>query len=282
MSPSIRRIPAASFGDYPPLGVAEFDHFGTAQFWRHRGQRVILAPPAPQEARMYRSALVSSILTTAVLLTACSGDDGIETSAAAADRPTASVEQAEPSTSAPTETPAEGTEDEGTDDQATDEATQHQAPTDATPSDVPPSDEAPTEGSPSTQESPTAEPTDDEGTPDDGAIDEIPTGGTEGLPGWPIESVPVHGGSFWAAYLAVGAPGDPALQQVLGRVQQDWPGASIGDLGCDEGAAAALGRAPTDQAVAVYFDTPQHITEFRRRWEAPFVGAVHVTTYCAD
>ncbi len=119
--------------------------------------------------------------------------------------------------------------------------------------------------------------------PDEDGSGGGPSGnGTEGLPGWPIESTPVHGAELWAAYVAVGAPGDPGLQQVLERVRQGWPGAGLGELGCDEGAAAALGRTPTEHAVAVYFATEQHITEFLRRWEAPFVGAVLVTTMCAD
>ena len=106
--------------------------------------------------------------------------------------------------------------------------------------------------------------------------------GTEGLPGWPIESTPTHGARLWAAYLAVGSPGDPALQQVLDDVRELWPGAGLGELSCDEGAAQALGRDGADHAVAVYFPTEQHITEFRRRWEAPFLAAAQVTTRCAD
>ena len=115
-----------------------------------------------------------------------------------------------------------------------------------------------------------------------GPGDEIPDGGTEGRPGWPIESVPVHGADYWAAYLAVGEPGDPALQRVLFDVQQLWPGAMIGELGCDEGAAAALGRDSTDHAVAVYFATEEHLTEFRRRWDSPWVASVRVVTFCGD
>ena len=123
-----------------------------------------------------------------------------------------------------------------------------------------------------------AEPGDTGSTTTGGGSD----GGTEGLPGWPIESIPVHGGELWGAYLAVGQPGDPQLQEVLAAVQQSWPGAGTGELGCDHGAAEALGRDRTEHAVAVYFATEQHITEFRRRWDGPYLGAVRVTTYCAD
>jgi hypothetical protein len=191
---------------------------------------------------MIRSAFVSSLLTAAVLLTGCGGEATPETAPAADDRPATSTEQVESSTSAPAETPVEPSKDQDTNDQDTN----------------------------------------DQDSSSDGSIGEGTSGGTEGLPGWPIESTPVHGARFWAVYLAVGAPGDPALQRVLEDVQQLWPGAGLGELGCDEGAAAALGRTPTEHAVAVYFATEQHISEFRRRWEAPLVGAVHVTTRCAD
>ena len=181
---------------------------------------------------MHRSSFASSLLISAVLLSGCGGEDTTEISPAAGERPAASSEQAEPSTSppveAPAETPAEVTDAEGTD----------------------------------------ADATDAEGVTDDGSGSGSSGNGTEGLPGWPIESTPVHGGEFWAAYVAVGAPGDPALQGALEEVQRLWPGAGLGELGCDHGAAAALGRHPTEHAVAVYFPTEQHITEFRRRWEA--------------
>jgi hypothetical protein len=206
---------------------------------------------------MIRSAFVSSLLTAAVLLTGCGGEATPETAPAADDRPATSTEQVESSTSAPAETPVEPSKDQDTNDQDTnDQDTNDQDTND--------------------------QDTNDQDSSSGGSIGEATSGGTEGLPGWPIESTPVHGARFWAVYLAVGAPGDPALQRVLEDVQQLWPGAGLGELGCDEGAAAALGRTPTEHAVAVYFATEQHISEFRRRWEAPLVGVVHVTTRCAD
>ena len=140
-------------------------------------------------------------------------------------------------------------------------------------------------GTPGASGSATGGPVPAAATTTSGGMDAGPQGsetGTEGLPGWPIESTPTHGARLWAAYLAVGSPGDPALQQVLDDVRELWPGAGLGELSCDEGAAEALGRDGADHAVAVYFPTEQHITEFRRRWEAPFITAAQVTTRCAD
>ncbi len=211
---------------------------------------------------MYRSPFLPTLLTAAVLLAGCGGEATTETSPAAGDRPAASTEQAEPSPPAPAETSVEPSEQPGTDEQVANEQDTDEQDTD--------------------EQGTNQQGSDGEGSSSDGSSGDGTSGGTEGLPGWPIESTPVHGAQFWAAYLAVGAPGDPALQRVLEDVQQLWPGAGLGELGCDEGAAAALGRTPTEHAVAVYFATEQHISEFLRRWEDPFVGAVHVTTHCAD
>jgi hypothetical protein len=219
---------------------------------------------------MYRSPFLPSLLTAAVLLAGCGGEATTETSPAAGDRPAASTEQAEPALPAPAEPSVEPSAEQGPED--TDEQGTNEQATDEPDTDEQDTDEQGADEQPTNQQGP-----DGEGSSGDGT-----SGGTEGLPGWPIESTPVHGAQFWAAYLAVGAPGDPALQRVLQDVQQLWPGAGLGELGCDEGAAAALGRASTEHAVAVYFATEQHISEFLRRWGDPFVGAVHVTTHCAD
>ena len=200
--------------------------------------------------------LASSVLA-AVLLAGCAGEAAGTVPSSAAS---ASSTSAEPSAPAPSE-PADPTDDGAVDE----------SPVDESPVDESPTDDGSGGGSSSSQD-----------PSDDGSDGGSPDGGTEGLPGWPVEATPMHGSRYWAAYLAVGAPGDPALQQVLEDVQESWPGAGLGELGCDQGAAEALGRDRAEHAVAVYFPTQQHITEFRRRWDAPFVGAVQVTTFCGD
>jgi hypothetical protein len=206
---------------------------------------------------VYRSALVTSLLTTAVLLAGCSGEAAGTASPGTGSPSSSSAVLSAPTPSQPADAAGDGTGDEGTGDEG-------------------PSDQGPNDQSPSDQD------LGGQGSDNDGSGSESSNGGTEGLPGWPIESTPVHGARLWAAYLAVGAPGDPTLHRVLADVQQLWPGAGLGELGCDQGAAAALGRSSEEHAVAVYFPTEQHVTEFRRRWDAPYVGAVQVTTLCAD
>ncbi|MGY1831239.1 hypothetical protein ACI8AA_12580 [Geodermatophilus sp. SYSU D01180] len=215
---------------------------------------------------MYRSALVSSLLTTAVLLAGCSAGPA---GSAAPEAGSPSSTSAEPSTPIPSP-PADptgggtagGTENGSTGDEGTGD--------DSTGDDSTGDDSTGDDGTGAPEPS-------DPGTGGEGTGN-----GTEGLPGWPVESTPVHGGRYWAVYVAVGTPGDPALQQVLADVRQLWPGAGLAELACDEGAAEALGRDGAEHAVAVYFPTEQHVTEFRRRWETPFVGAAQVTTRCAD
>lgn len=199
------------------------------------------------------SALASLVLA-AVLLAGCAGEGGTEAFPGTGNPSRTSVEPSGPATSEPADPDPtdDGTVDDGSGGQGSD---------------------GQGSGDPGSG---------DPGSGDQGSSGQGSGGGTDGLPGWPIESTPVHGARLWAAYLTVGAPGDPALLQVLEEVQQLWPGAGLGELGCDQGAAEALGRDRTEHAVAVYFATQQHITEFRRRWDGPYVGAVQVTISCAD
>lgn len=208
------------------------------------------------------SALASSVLA-AVLLAGCAGE-AAGTAVVGTGSPASSSVEAS-STTPPAA--ADPTPDGGADDTSADGGS---------------SDGGNSDGGSSDGGSPVAEGPGSPAPGGGGPGDEIPDGGTEGLPGWPIASVPVHGADYWAAYLAVGEPGDPALQRVLSDVQQLWPNAMVGELGCDEGAAAALGRDSTDHAVAVYFATEQHLTEFRRRWDSPWVASVRVVTFCGD
>jgi hypothetical protein len=204
------------------------------------------------------SALASSVLA-AVLLAGCAGEGGTEASTVTGSPSRTSVEPSGPATSEPADPDPtdDGTVDDGSGGQGSD-------------------------GQESDGQGSDGHGSGDPGSGDQGSSGQGSGGGTDGLPGWPIESTPVHGARLWAAYLTVGAPGDPALLQVLEEVQQLWPGAGLGELGCDQGAAEALGRDRTEHAVAVYFATQQHITEFRRRWDGPYVGAVQVTISCGD
>ncbi len=102
----------------------------------------------------------------------------------------------------------------------------------------------------------------------------------------PVPVDPVHGGTYWAVYPWVGAPGSPEADDVSAQLLAEFGIAAFpGEIACDDGAAAALG---TDAAhgIAVYFETQAEANEFAL--QAGLLGheadplIAHVTTYCLD
>jgi hypothetical protein len=100
----------------------------------------------------------------------------------------------------------------------------------------------------------------------------------------PVE--PVHGGTYWAVYPWVGAPGSPEAEDVSAQLLDEFGiEAFPGDLNCDDGAAEALG---TDAAfgIGVYFETKEQANQFAL--QAGLLGheadpvIARVTTYCLD
>jgi hypothetical protein len=95
----------------------------------------------------------------------------------------------------------------------------------------------------------------------------------------------VHGGTYWAVYLWVGAAGSPEAADVSDQLLAEFGiDAGPGDLGCDQGAAEALGT-NAEQGIAVYFDTEEDANEFAQ--QAGLLDhtrrvIAHVTTYCLD
>jgi hypothetical protein len=104
--------------------------------------------------------------------------------------------------------------------------------------------------------------------------------------GGPPPVDPVHGGTYWAVYPWVGAAGDPAADAMVGRLFDQFGIQAVqGEVGCDQGAAEALG--PEAQwRVGVYFDTRVDARAFVDQLaisggvtDAPIA---QVTTYCLD
>jgi hypothetical protein len=115
--------------------------------------------------------------------------------------------------------------------------------------------------------------------PDSGALPE----------GWPAAAAPEHGAEVWAVYLAIGPAGDPALAEAAAYLEDRGYSPYDGrEIGCDGGAAEALGRDRHEQAVAVYFawraDAGDFLTLTASNGKAdagPFVDLLRVTLDCA-
>jgi hypothetical protein len=97
---------------------------------------------------------------------------------------------------------------------------------------------------------------------------------------------PVHGGSYWAVYAWVGAPGSLEADDVSAQLLAEFGiEAFLRDLACDDGAAEALGT-DAEQGIGVYFETEDEAKAFAQ--QAGLLGhdadpvIAHVTTYCLD
>lgn len=111
---------------------------------------------------------------------------------------------------------------------------------------------------------------------------------TTTVPVWPAQqSSFTHGGATWAVYLAVAEDvRDPVFATVEGQAGAvGYVNIGPSDLGCDEGAAEALGydlSAASYYAVALYFPTEQDAQRFVDLYEPEVLGVVLVGTYCMD
>ncbi len=117
--------------------------------------------------------------------------------------------------------------------------------------------------------------------------DPAPPGTGEPQVDWPPEAAPVHGGRVWAVYLAVGSPDSDWDMHMLGEAEgylqgHGYTGSGIGSVGCDQGAAEALGFDPGDNRLAVYFDSAALAQQFVLVYDRQDVGSAPVTTYCLD
>lgn len=101
---------------------------------------------------------------------------------------------------------------------------------------------------------------------------------------WPPASTTVvHGSEKWATYVAVTpTTDDPAYAAAQQRLEElGYPGGG-GEIGCDRGAAEALGVTQSAIGVAVYFDSQADAETFAEMYGPEAVGTAQVTTWCLD
>lgn len=96
------------------------------------------------------------------------------------------------------------------------------------------------------------------------------------------EVAPAHGATLFGVYVVVAEPGAPALEEAAAPLRARSILVSVGELGCDAGAAEALGFAPDQHAVSVMFETREAAEAFAATLSSPPAGIAQVTVGCAD
>lgn len=93
-----------------------------------------------------------------------------------------------------------------------------------------------------------------------------------------------HGGEYWAVLWAEDTTSAP-LNDVRQALHDRWGAVWMdGDIGCNDGAADALGTSGDQRAVSVHFDTEAEARRFASEASlgAAPTGHAQVTTYCLD
>lgn len=95
---------------------------------------------------------------------------------------------------------------------------------------------------------------------------------------------PRQGETAYGVYIAIVNDGDPAVvQDLMAELQERGvTTAGSGQLGCDQGAAAALGLDEEATAVSVAFRTRADAERFATEWGTPVVGVAEFVAYCRD
>jgi len=96
------------------------------------------------------------------------------------------------------------------------------------------------------------------------------------------EVAPTHGATLFGVYVVVAEPGAPTLEEAAAPLRERSIFVSVGELGCDAGAAEALGVAPDQHAVSVMFETREAADAFAASLSSPPAGIAQVTVGCAD
>lgn len=96
------------------------------------------------------------------------------------------------------------------------------------------------------------------------------------------EVAPAHGATLFGVYVVVAEPGAAALEEAAAPLRARSILVSVGELGCDAGAAEALGVAPDRHAVSVMFETREAADAFAATLASPPAGIAQVTVGCAD
>ncbi|KQY22867.1 hypothetical protein ASD16_09645 [Cellulomonas sp. Root485] len=93
----------------------------------------------------------------------------------------------------------------------------------------------------------------------------------------------VHGAVVWGTYVAVVDSFDsPEADAAEARITELGYQPSEGDLGCDQGAAEALGLPENASVVSTYFATEQDAALFAQMYGPDALGIAEVKLFCMD
>lgn len=92
-----------------------------------------------------------------------------------------------------------------------------------------------------------------------------------------------QGEIYFGVYFALADdPEDPSLEAAIRRLEQQGYAVGSGQLGCDQGAAEALGVEEDDFGVGLYFKTRSDAQRFAELSDPPPLGSARVKIFCAD
>jgi hypothetical protein len=92
-----------------------------------------------------------------------------------------------------------------------------------------------------------------------------------------------HGNDVWGTYVAVvDSSISPTAEAAKARISELGYEPSGGDVGCDGGAAEALGLPNDVQVIATYFSTKEDAALFAQMYGPDTLGIAEVTLYCLD
>lgn len=102
-------------------------------------------------------------------------------------------------------------------------------------------------------------------------------------PARPQQADITHGNDVWGTYVAlVDAFDTPAADAASARIAELGYEPSGGEVGCDRGAAEALGVPESALVVATYFTTKEDAELFAEMYGPGTLGVAEVTLWCLD
>lgn len=93
---------------------------------------------------------------------------------------------------------------------------------------------------------------------------------------------PVHGGTYWAVYLAAGDPDSDIFIRRVEMLEANKLPSHGGEAGCDQGSREAMSLKESDHVIGVYFTAEADARTYAATLGFEPAGIVEVRTFCLD